>query len=68
MVPPNRDHLERELLARAIRRYASGRKNTDAKRLLGVAGRVLEGLSFAVTTSTWNSSSTDSRDAAEPHH
>jgi DNA-directed RNA polymerase specialized sigma24 family protein len=45
-VPPDRDHLEKELLARAIRRYASGRKNADAERLLGVAGRVLEGLSF----------------------
>lgn len=45
-VPPNRDHLERELLARAIRRYASEKKNADVERLLAVAGRVLEGLSF----------------------
>jgi DNA-directed RNA polymerase specialized sigma24 family protein len=45
-VSPNRDHLETELLSRAIRRYASGKKNADVERLLGVADRVLEGLSF----------------------
>ena len=45
-VPPDRDHLERDLLARAIRRYAAERKNADADRLIGVADRVQEGLSF----------------------
>jgi len=45
-VPPDRDHLDRELLARAIRTYAAERKNADAGRLLAVADGVLEGLSF----------------------
>jgi DNA-directed RNA polymerase specialized sigma24 family protein len=43
-VPPDRAHLERELLARMIRKYSSERKNAD--RLVAVADRVQEGLSF----------------------
>ncbi|HSE63612.1 MAG TPA: hypothetical protein VLG15_08365 [Thermoanaerobaculia bacterium] len=44
---PNREHLEGELLARAIHRYASARRNLDEARLLAVAGRILEGYSLA---------------------
>jgi DNA-directed RNA polymerase specialized sigma24 family protein len=46
-VLPERSHLERELLARAIRRYASEKNNLDATRLLAVAVRVLDGSSFS---------------------
>lgn len=46
-VPPERSHLKRELLARAIRRYASERKNLDTARLLAVAERVFDGSSFS---------------------
>jgi DNA-directed RNA polymerase specialized sigma24 family protein len=46
-VPPERSHLERELLARAIRRYASEKNNLDTARLLAVADSVLDGSSFS---------------------
>jgi DNA-directed RNA polymerase specialized sigma24 family protein len=45
-VPPDRSHLERELLARAIRKYASEKNIRDPARLLAVADRVLDGSSF----------------------
>jgi DNA-directed RNA polymerase specialized sigma24 family protein len=44
---PDRTHLEKDLMARAIRRYASENKNLDEKRLLAVADQVFEGASFA---------------------
>lgn len=44
---PDRNHLERELLTRAICRYAS-EKNLDTSRLLSVANRVFDGASFSL--------------------
>ncbi len=44
---PDREHLQREELESAIRRFASGRRNLDPNRLLAVVGRVLEGSSLA---------------------
>jgi hypothetical protein len=46
-VPPDRSHLERELLARAIRKYASEKNIRDPAQLLAVADRVLDGSSFS---------------------
>jgi DNA-directed RNA polymerase specialized sigma24 family protein len=45
-IPPDRTHLDIELIERAIRRYAAKNPNTDAERLLGVTRRALQGSTF----------------------
>lgn len=47
-VAPERSHLERELFARAFRKYASEKKSHDTTRLLSVANKVLDGSSFSL--------------------